>query len=107
MRLNAIKRGTTPPTEADMPRMSFTIAASAAALLLLTATDGRAEYSAYGAGRYCAVFSNGTGSAKEVCNYNDFESCRLEIVSGNRGWCNDNPRWSGVSPGARIKHRYR
>src|SRR4029079_4297258 len=86
---NAIERGNTPPTEAGMPRMPFAIAASTAALLLLTATDSRAEYSAYGAGRYCAVFSNGTGSAKEICNYNDFESCRREIVSGNRGWCND------------------
>ena len=83
-----------------MRRMPFAIAASTAALLLLTPTDSRAEYSAYGAGRYCAVFSNGTGSAKEVCNYNDFESCRREIVSGNRGWCNDNPRWGGV--GART-----
>jgi hypothetical protein len=95
-----------------MPRMPFAIAASTAALLLLTATDSRAEYSAYGAGRYCAVFSNGTGSAKEVCNYNDFESCRLEIVSGNRGWCNDNPRWGGGptaewQPATKRKSRHR
>jgi len=87
--------------------MPFAIAASTAALLLLTATDGRAEYSAYGAGRYCAVFSNGTGSAKEVCNYNDFESCRLEVVSGNRGWCNDNPRWVGGTPRSKSPYRSR
>jgi hypothetical protein len=100
--------GNTSPMEADVTRMLFAIAASAAAMLVLTAADGRAEYSAYGAGRYCAVFNNGVGSAKEVCNYNDFESCRLEIVSGNRGWCNDNPRWSGVgarATGRKLRHR--
>jgi hypothetical protein len=88
--------------EADMPRISPRIplriplatAAIAGTALLLSAVDSRAEYSAYGVGRYCAVSSNGNGSVKEICNFNDFESCRREVVSGNRGWCNDNPRFS-------------
>ena len=91
-----------------------------AAATLLGASPSRAEYSAYGEGRYCAVVSNGNGSAKEICNFNDFESCRMEVVSGNRGFCNNNPRWVaahglpwGGEPGSgppgahRSKHHHR
>ena len=99
-------------------RIPLAIAAIAGTALLLSTADSRAEYSAYGAGRYCAVFSNGNGSVKEICNFNDFESCRREVVSGNRGWCNDNPRfgaqwgaqaaeWQPAAHRSKRKHRPR
>jgi hypothetical protein len=66
---------------------------------LLGAGSSRAQYSAYGEGRYCAVVSSGLGSVSEICNFNDFETCRLEVVSGNRGFCNDNPRWIATHGG--------
>jgi hypothetical protein len=64
-----------------------------AGVTLLGSGPSQAEYATYGNGRYCAVVSAGDGSAKEICDFNDFETCRMEVVSGNRGFCRDNPYW--------------
>ena len=99
----------------DMQRALFAIAATLGAALLGSGT-ARAELAAYGQGRYCAVVSNGTGSAKEICNFNDFEACRLEVVSGNRGFYRNNAyvwapahdsHWVGEPGVRRLKHKRR
>jgi hypothetical protein len=46
-------------------------------------------------GPWCATVFNGEGSVKEICHFRDFESCRLEVVGGNRGTCGHNPRYAG------------
>ena len=50
---------------------------------------------AYGEAPWCAIFGIGEGSSVERCEFRSFEACRQEITGGNRGFCNQNPRWSG------------
>ena len=45
---------------------------------------------AYGDGPWCAVSSMGRGGAIERCDFTNFESCRMEIIAGNRGFCRQN-----------------
>lgn len=65
-----------------------------AALMLIAATValllGSQPSRAYGDGAWCAVFTLAPGGAAERCEYRDFESCRLDIVAGNRGFCRQN-----------------
>jgi hypothetical protein len=79
-----------------------TEAAMNSALLLAvavatTALAGGQPAQAYYNGAWCAVFSTGHGGASERCEYRDFESCRLDIVAGNRGFCRQNGYYQGPS----------
>jgi hypothetical protein len=49
-------------------------------------------------GPWCAVISLGTGAIYEDCHYWSFEDCRPNVLAGNRGFCNPNPRWVGPAP---------
>jgi hypothetical protein len=73
-----------------MQKFLLILTALAAATLL-----GNPPAQAYEEGPWCAVVSVGEGSVAERCHFRDFETCRLEVVSGNRGFCNHNPRWPG------------
>jgi hypothetical protein len=44
---------------------------------------------------WCAVVSNGPGSVYWDCQYRSIEECRPNVIAGNRGFCNQNPRWEG------------
>jgi hypothetical protein len=57
-------------------------------------------------GPWCAVETIGRDAVRETCHFRDFESCRREVVSGNRGFCRNNPRWSGyyARPAVKRKH---
>jgi len=55
-------------------------------------------------GPWCAVISLGPGSIYEDCQYRTFEQCRPNVLAGNRGFCNINPRWVGPPP-AKSRHR--
>ena len=46
-------------------------------------------------GPWCGVYGSGEGSISEKCDYRDFESCRMDIISGNRGFCRHNGYWQG------------
>jgi hypothetical protein len=89
--------------EAVMQKVLLLIAAFTGASLI-----GAGSSRAY-EGPWCAMEDTGTQSVSERCSFRDFESCRLEIVSGNRGYCNQNPRWSGdaslLSPRKREPRR--
>jgi len=50
-------------------------------------------------GPWCAVISIGIGSVYEDCQYWSFEQCRPNVIAGNRGFCNLNPRYAGNWPG--------
>ena len=71
------------------------------ALLLIAATtavvlgDVRDGNAYYGYGPWCAVQSIGHGTVTENCSMQSFEQCRLEVIAGNRGFCQANPRWAG------------
>jgi hypothetical protein len=56
-------------------------------------------------GRWCAVFSLGWNGAVERCHYRDFESCRMDIVAGNRGFCRPNAYWHGPAEHERPRQR--
>jgi hypothetical protein len=58
---------------------------------------------------WCAVIDLGPGSSVERCEYWNFAACRQEITGGNRGFCIQNPRWSGAGPyphSPRRRNRY-
>jgi hypothetical protein len=83
-----------------MPKILFMIAALFGITLLASEPGAAAE------GRYCAVVFEGEGSVKEICHFNSFEACRLEVVSGSRGTCGNNPRWTGdTAPPKRVAGR--
>ena len=62
-----------------MPKILFIFAAIVGATLLGSGPSAAVE------GRYCAVVFNGEGAVKEICHFNSFEACRLEVTGGNRG----------------------
>jgi len=68
--------------------------AAVAALLLL---DLPASQAYIGNGPWCAFIDIGTGSIFEDCQYRSVEECRPNVLAGNRGTCNPNPRWEGWS----------
>jgi hypothetical protein len=71
------------------------VVATLIAVTVLGAGPARAQVE----GPWCAVYDIGPGSVAEKCDFMTFEACRQEISGGNRGFCNNNPRWAGVAPG--------
>ena len=58
-------------------------------------------------GPWCAFISLGTGAVYEDCQYRTFEECRPNVIAGNRGFCNQNPRWvDGPARGRRHAQRH-
>lgn len=58
-----------------------------------------------GEGPWCAVIAVGTGAIYEDCQYYSFEQCRPQVLAGNRGFCNPNPRWTGPAVKPRSRHK--
>jgi len=59
-----------------------------------------------GEGPWCAIHPLGPdGGVIENCYFSSIEQCRLEVVSGNRGWCGLNPRWPGNWAPQKRAHR--
>ena len=56
-------------------------------------------------GPWCAFVNIGTGNVLEECHYYSIEACRANVLAGNRGFCNPNPRWVGPPPKARKSRR--
>jgi hypothetical protein len=52
-------------------------------------------------GPWCALTDIGGGVMHENCSVRTFEMCVQEVIAGNRGFCNPNPRWQGPRPGGR------
>jgi hypothetical protein len=64
------------------------------ALAAVVVFDSRPSQ-AYYDGPWCAVSSFGRAGSVERCDFGNFESCRREVVAGNRGFCRQNSRWPG------------
>ena len=79
-------------------RLYLILAAGAAVLL-----PGPAE-AWIGNNRWCAVVNTGWRNVEEICIYRTIEECRPRILAGNRGFCNENPRYIEV-PVKRTKKR--
>jgi hypothetical protein len=67
----------------------------AAAMLLHPRTSQAYE------GPWCALSDIGGGVMQENCSMRTLEMGRQEVIAGNRGFCNPNPRWQGNSAGVR------
>lgn len=78
----------------------------AAAILAVTSLAGRPAQ-AYGNHPWCAVHVVGWGEVAWVCEYDSIESCRPNILAGNRGFCNPNPYYHGPQRRSAPRHRYR
>ena len=50
---------------------------------------------------WCALTEIAGGAMYENCALPTFELCVQEVIAGNRGFCNPNPRWQGPRPGGR------
>jgi hypothetical protein len=58
-------------------------------------------------GRWCANTDTGAGRVEENCTFDSFEACRLEVISGNRGSCTQNPAFTGYYKPPVRKKRHR
>jgi hypothetical protein len=46
-------------------------------------------------GAWCARTNTGAGRIDENCIFNSFEAYRRTVISGNRGFCTQNPAFVG------------
>jgi hypothetical protein len=58
-------------------------------------------------GVWCARTSAGAGRIEEDCFFNSFEACRRTVISGNRGFCTQNPAFVGSRENPNRKKRRR
>ncbi len=58
-------------------------------------------------GPWCLNITFGAGGTESDCSFASFEQCRREILGGNRGFCEQNPRWHGPARVVRYKHKRR
>jgi hypothetical protein len=56
-------------------------------------------------GPWCALTNRGGNSMVEDCSMRSLDMCRKEVIAGNRGFCNPNPRWHAQA--YRPSRRYR
>lgn len=52
---------------------------------------------------WCALIAIGEDAAYDDCRYRSFEECRSSEVTGNRSFCNQNPRWEGGKTSTGVK----
>ncbi len=67
---------------------------AAIAVLTLVYSSGQAARAEEGP--WCAIMDLGTGNAYWDCRFYSLEACRPYVISGNRGFCNPNPRYHGA-----------
>jgi len=46
-------------------------------------------------GAWCARTNTGAGRIDEDCIFDSFEACRRTVIGGNRGFCTQNPAFTG------------
>ena len=78
-------------------RTALIAAATVATMLFSAHPAGAAE------GPWCAIISLGPGSVYEDCQYSSIETCRPNVVAGNRGFC----QWIGSVPKSRVRYKRR
>jgi hypothetical protein len=61
----------------------------------------------YGNAPWCAVQNLGAGEVVWDCEYRTVEECVPQVLAGNRGFCNVNPRWTPPLSVAPRQHRKR
>jgi hypothetical protein len=85
-----------------LANLTFGIAAIAA-----TTCFGVVSGRAGGDAPWCAVMNIGNGTMYWDCHYRTVEECVPNVIAGNRGFCNLNPRGPGPSLAVPYKQRKR
>jgi hypothetical protein len=83
--------------ESNMTRF---LCAAAAAIAVLGFAQGPAAASE---APWCAVYGLGENGEIWECQYRSVEECVPHVTSGNRGFCNPNPRFQTVQQPARKR----
>ena len=52
---------------------------------------------------WCAVLTIGEDAVYWDCQYRSFDDCLPHLYEGNRGFCNQNPRYEGPEQPARTR----
>jgi len=78
---------------------------AAIAVLTLVYSSGQAARAEEGP--WCAIMDLGTGNAYWDCRFYSLEACRPYVISGNRGFCNPNPRYYGAADRLKPRHHHR
>jgi Protein of unknown function (DUF3551) len=84
----------------------FLVAAAALAAAMLSGAPA-SQAGSFGEAPWCAVINMGTGTVVWDCEYQSIEQCQPEVLAGNRGFCNPNPRWTPPAYGAPPRHRHK
>ena len=86
-----------------MKRIIFVVAI----MLSVAALGAAPAQSQVGNAPWCAVMSMDVGAVYWDCQYYRFEDCVPNVLAGNRGFCNPNPRWEPKAdvPKTRPKRR--
>ena len=78
-----------------------------AVLLSVMAFGPKPALAQVGNAPWCAVISLGTGDVYWDCQYATIEQCVPNVLAGNRGFCNHNPRFSGwYAPESQTPRRH-
>jgi hypothetical protein len=56
---------------------------------------------------WCGVISIGYGAVYWDCRYRTFEECYPNVLSGNRGFCIQNPAYQGSAPAGKLRRKPR
>ena len=78
---------------------------SAAALLAAVSAFLPQSAQAYATSPWCAVVNTGVGDMHWDCHYQTVEQCIPHVLAGNRGFCNENPNFTGPSRPTRRAYR--
>jgi hypothetical protein len=75
------------------PGLVFAIFAAVAAASFVNVPTSRAQD---GNAPWCAMVNTGFDNVDEKCVFQTFEACRPFVLAGNRGFCEENPRYTGA-----------
>jgi hypothetical protein len=55
-------------------------------------------------GPWCAIINFGS-DVTEDCQYHSLQECLPAVTAGFRGFCNQNPRWQGVTEPRQLRRK--
>ena len=78
-----------------MPRFLTAFVLAAATGAVFAAGPASAHERVYAEAPWCAVVDTGFGNLSSNCSFWTFEACVPHVISGNRGFCDENPYFKG------------
>jgi hypothetical protein len=105
------KRGSQPPLRRTKVESMMRIAVPIAALAAIVCFYApRSHAQTIGNAPWCAVVDTGAGRFESDCEYYSIQECRPNVIAGNRGFCQMNPRYlpgpPPLPPGRHYRHHH-